>query len=65
MGESEACHQSMAARSLDILKAPGGRVSSPFAVPEEAGLRRQVGEASGPALGNCDFRWTGFSGYGT
>ena len=35
----------MAALSVDILKLARGRVSSPFAVPAEAGLRRQVGEA--------------------
>ena len=35
----------MAALSVNILKFAGGRVSSPFAVPADAGLRRQVGEA--------------------
>ena len=32
----------MAALSVDILKVAGSRVSSPFAVPREAGLDRQA-----------------------
>jgi len=50
--------------AADILKVAGGRVSSPFAAPAEAGLRRQVGEACGPAFGYCDFGRAGFSCYG-
>ena len=55
MSEFEVRHQSMAALGMDILKVAGGGVRSLFAVPAEAGLRRQVGEACG---------WAGFSCYG-
>ena len=42
MREFEVPPRSMAALSVDILKVAGSRVSSPFAVPREAGLDRQA-----------------------
>ena len=54
MCKFEVYHPSMAAPSVKTLKLAEGRVSSPFAVPADAGLRRRVGEAGG---------WAGLSRY--
>jgi len=64
MGEFGVSQPSTAALRLDILKLAGGRVNSLLAIPAEARLCRQGGEACVSALGNCNFRWVGFSGYG-
>jgi hypothetical protein len=53
--EFEVRQTSVAALRTGVLKVAGARVSFAFAVPAEAGLRRQVGEACG---------WAGFNCYG-